>query len=210
MKKRKVFFASVLLILLAVTTCYTVFGTYAKYATKLTGNDTARVAKWAWEINNENITSTTKTIKDFDLFSNSVLLDSSCTTAETDVTSSNSDKVIAPGTCGKFTINVKNNSEVTAKYGYTLSLTNAGNVPLLFRKGTDGQWTKDLSTLSVADSAEGSTLAVGAAKKEATIYWKWDFPTTDNEETDATDTALGFAGTAKVTVDATLNLTQVD
>ena len=66
MKNAKMTIVAVLVALVAVTT-YSVSGTYAKYTDTFEGStDTARVAKWAIELE-QNGTSAEKTF-DFDLF----------------------------------------------------------------------------------------------------------------------------------------------
>lgn len=195
-KKKRVGVA--LLVLLAVISCYAVAKTYAKYATTVKGTDTARVAKWAWTINSADLDYTNKTFT-MDLFSNSVLLDSNCTDLETSV-SSDTDKVIAPGTCGKFEITIKNNSEVDATYEYSLKDTNTSNLPIKY-SSDKSTWVDNIEDLSVSATA----IAKGDTSTPKTIYWKWDFAGDDT-----TDTDFGIAGTAELTVEADLVLNQVD
>lgn len=191
-KGRKVLISGMALLSLVGVTGYTVSKTYAKYASTVSGtSDTATVAKWAWTINDKALASGDLTFK-LDLFK--TINDTDNATAETDVTN----KKIAPGTSGSFKISIKNDSEVNAQYAYNLTETNAGNIPIEY--STDKTTWKTLADFN----AYATDIASGATK-DATIYWRWAF-----DGDDATDTALGFAGTATVSIQADLTLTQVD
>ena len=56
-KEKKVFLACIALLLMTILTVYVVSGTYAKNAT---GTD--RAAKWAWNINDQNLAAGTTQI----------------------------------------------------------------------------------------------------------------------------------------------------
>lgn len=216
-KKNKKIVGGVLLLLLVVVSCFAITKTYARYATKLSGSDTARVAKWAWNINTVDINSGTTSF-DMDLFSNSVLLDSSCNDVDVEGDVKSTDKVIAPGTCGKFDITIKNNSEVNATYAYALSMemkdgsgAALASLPIKYstnKDAADADWKTDIADLSVGTT----NIAAGATSDTITIYWKWAFGESDaaDDATNAADTALGFAGNATLKVKADLTLTQVD
>lgn len=213
MKKKRNYLLLALL-LLAVVSSLGVVGTYSKYTSTVTGSDDARVALWSWTITQNGgagaALTATSTLDSFDLFKRSELLDNNCSVKETDVKTGVD--LVAPGTCGKFSIGLTNNSEVNAKYSYALSLTNDGNIPLEFSLvGTPSatDWTSDLETLAAASG----NVAMGDTVADAAIYWRWAYEVGTGDElvaNDAVDTALGFAGTATVTVDAELTLTQVD
>ena len=106
-----------------------------------------------------------------------------------------------------------NDSEVTAVYSAAFSVTNT-SIPIEFKVG-EGAWGNTLTTPVTGtlpmDNAS-STEDEGAAT--VTVYWRWPF--TDNTSTDASaardasDTTLGLAGTASVTVTANVTVTQVD
>lgn len=198
MKEKKLFFAIVALILLAVVTLFSVVGTYAKYTTSLNGSSIARVAKWAWNISGEDINAGTTTYK-LDLFT--TVKDSDNSTDETNVTKGTNENIIAPGTSGSFNIVITNNSEVDARYKYDITETNDNNVPI--------EYSLDKTSWKTAqDMSKAYTdIAKGATDNSATIYWRWAFGT---GSTDATDTAIGFDGTATVTINADLVLEQVD
>ena len=54
-KEKKVFLACIALLLMTILTVYVVSGTYAKYASEINATGTARAAKWAWNINDQNL-----------------------------------------------------------------------------------------------------------------------------------------------------------
>ncbi|MDE6292796.1 MAG: hypothetical protein K2L98_03860 [Bacilli bacterium] len=204
MKNAKMTIVAVLVALVAVTT-YSVGGTYAKYTDTFDGStDTARVAKWAIQLD-QNGTTVDKTF-DFDLFSS--LKEADGTTAESDVTSSNSDNVIAPGTGGKIELDLFNNSEVNAEYDVQYTVETNG-VPIEFSTDGGTTWTTSLSDVAAETIASGAT-------DDIDIQWRWVFEAADGR-TDEDDTNLGTVadgGTIddlpKVTVSAKVIVTQVD
>ena len=201
MKKRMAILA--VLVLAVTATAYFVSGTYAKYTSNFTGStSTARVAKWAFEINDTAATNSFA----FNLFD--TLNEADTTTAETDVASNDSDKVIAPGTGGQFAIKLANLSEVNANYTVDYTVTNTANIPVEF--SIDGtNWTTDLADVT-------TPVAINkGADTTITVYWRWAFTGAQSDnytstQTDVTDTTLGAAGTDTISVAATITATQVD
>ena len=193
-----------ILLLVAMISLVLLSGTYAKYTSDASGSSTATVAKWQIKANGTDITVDDATIA-FNLFE--TINDTGNTAVETDVINNK----IAPGTSGKFELNIENLSEVTAEYSIDFVLTNTSNIPIEF--STDGTtWTN-----SITAPAEKS-LAVGAPEDTITIQWRWAFNGTDSTnyqttQNDVTDTTLGTAAQtapAKITVTTTLTATQVD
>ena len=183
--------AGCMLMLGLLSTC-AISGTFAKYTDTTTGTGSARVAKW-------NITAAGTTITDtfeFDLYE--TLIDTKNGATEGNVVSANSDKVIAPGTQGEFTLSFKNESEVTAEYTVDYTVTKNG-IPVQFSIDDGATWTDDL-----ADVTTAVEVAIGATA-EINVQWKWAF-----DGNDTTDTGLGEAGTAKLEVKAAVTFTQVD
>lgn len=203
MKKNKMMrLASGLLVAVLLTTSM-ISGTYAKYVTTASADDTARVAKWQIKVNEKDITAGDAVT--FDLFATVAELDS--TTDDTDVKDS---KIIAPGTQGKFAFDIENLSEVTANYAIKLTIENSANIPLQF--SSDGTtWVDDIATIETDLTAD---LAIGAAKTTETVYWRWAFddttPGKPAAQSDAGDTALGVKGTDTVKVTAEITATQVN
>lgn len=202
-KNRMMRLASILLVCVLLTTSV-ISGTFAKYTSEATVEDTAIVANWAFTVNEQDITDAT-TIT-FDLFG--TVSDDTTLSGDDENVANGSTPIIAPGTGGSFSMRLKNTSEVAAKYALDYTVDEAG-VPLQW--STDGTtWTADLD--DVAASAE-TTLAVGAAEKTVTVYWKWAFEANDVEtaQSDTSDTALGNAATkAQPKVTVKITATQVD
>lgn len=192
-KDRKLSKLLMIVLILAVLSLMLIVGTYAKYTTKLTSdNTTTAIAKWAWTIGTEDINSGTTTFS-FDLFGS--ILDTVDDNTETNVVSGK----IAPGTEGSVEITIANKSDVDATYAITFEETNPLNANIKY--SLDGTTYGDISSLNISTTEIAKT--TGTASK--TIYWKWEF--------NGDDTQVGFnaaTADATVTVLATLDLTQVD
>ena len=207
MKNAKMTIVAVLVALVAVTT-YSVGGTYAKYTDTFEGtSDTARVAKWAFELTNKDDATNTPLNKtfNFDLFK--ALKEADGTTAETDVDATST--LIAPGTGGKVELKIANNSEVNAQYKVEYTVTNAGGIPIEFL--VNGNWVTALPTNT---DAAFVTINSGA-DDTVTIQWRWAFEGKDSEnyqatQTDDSDTLLGTAGSDTIQVEAKVIVEQVD
>lgn len=209
MKKNKNKIATLLLLAIVAVGSYFVAGTYAKYTSEIAGSDNASVAKWAWKINQEDFKSATDVTNGytFDLFK--TIKEADTTSAETDVDAD----LIAPGTGGSFDIAITNNSEVNATYAIAFTEINSSGIPIEY--STDGStWVSGVSNINVPATA----INIGQTASTLTVKWRWAFTGSDSTnyastQTDATDTALGFAanGTAPtVQVNATVTVTQVD
>lgn len=183
--------------------------TYARYTSTQTNSDTARVAKWSFEVNDTDLTSTTNTFT-FNLFNT---INDTTGGAETDI-SNTTGAIIAPGTQGSFDIVLENLSEVTADYAIDYTVTNSNNIPVEFStktgSGEQSDWSADLADVVASESTKLDALN---GTTTITVYWKWaiDASTVYAEnKTNVTDTALGTAGTATITVQAQVTATQVD
>lgn len=189
-----------LVLMLVVLGTSLVSGTYAKYTTEVTGTSEAAIAGWAWEINDETLNKDTTTYA-LDLFK--TINDSDATTVETNVKES----LIAPGTSGKFEISIKNNSEVNATYAYELSVENDLGAKIQW-SDDNSTWTNNIADLNVS----ATTLTMGSEAVKKTIYWKWVFD--ESADQDIEDTKVGFSAASTndsdITVNATLNFVQVD
>ena len=194
MKKRLSILA--VLVLAITVTAYSVSGTYAKYTSDFTGaTSTARVAKWAFEINDTAVSTTF----DFDLFES---------VNDSNVKTGTNENIIAPGTTGSFAIKLANKSEVNANYTVDYTVTNTANIPVEF--SIDGtNWTTSLADVTTPVAInKGGTAPI-------TIYWRWAFTGDASAnytatQNDGTDTTLGLAGSAVITVNAAVTVTQVD
>ncbi len=216
MKMNKIMrLASVLVVAVLLSTC-AISGTFAKYTSTTSGSDTARVAKWQFNIGQENdVVSTNEFV--FDLFNIAY------TDANVDVNGLNDDAVvIAPGTTGSFKITLENIGEVSATYAIAFT-GDLANVPLQFQivKGnaqlSDENWKTALADLNVAEDSTNTKLTFsdgtagsGTDYVEYTVHWRWVFSTTGSNTGDTADTNLGLTGTATPSVTATVTVTQVD
>lgn len=216
------------LLMAVVMTAYSVSGTYAKYTSTFTGSDSARVAKWAFKIgDNTDMTQNTFTFDLFSTINDTVLDNDGNIVAETDVaapnstdTTNNISGLIAPGTRGSFKLALRNLSEVNAKYSLELTETNAGNVPIEYSlDGTNWITATDVGggvrTIAFTGITNQALNMNATSDTEMTIQWRWAFEGADSTnyqttQTDVTDTTLGIGGTATVTVDAKVIVTQVD
>lgn len=199
-----------ILLLLVMLVLMLIVGTYAKYTTELEGSASAVVAKWAWQINDADVSKNDTEFR-FNLFD--TIKDTADGNNEADVKSTK----IAPGTKGEFEIKVENLSEVKANYNLTLKETkgqNVSNAKIEYSIiGTDGatDWTTDINTFNLTNIL----LDMETGSKTLTVYWRWAY--SPSVAQDDTDTAVGFAAANSasdvdktITIEATLNFTQVD
>ncbi|MBQ4633915.1 MAG: hypothetical protein IJB71_01035 [Bacilli bacterium] len=89
--------------------------TFAKYTSTITGSDSSVVAKWD--------VSDGDALANFDIFGISKIYDTNGNTdftqdgvVDTDVAIGTTDGIIAPGTWGKFSFTLSNNSDVNSLY----------------------------------------------------------------------------------------------
>ena len=194
-KENKLTKIAIFALIVAIIATILVSGTYARYTTRLTGTDTVEIAKWAWNISGEDISNTTTTYT-LDLFNT---IDSSNGSAEQHTASGK----IAPGTQGRFDILITNNSEVDATYAVTFSEDNQLGANIEY--SIDNSHWGNVSTLDITataiDQGDSTTLP---------IYWRWSYNVSNDQNT--ADTLVGFGAntTPEVTVEATLELIQVD
>ena len=139
-----------ILLLLVMLVLMLIVGTYAKYTTEIEGSDSSVVAKWAWQINDTDV-SKSDTEFSFNLFDTIKDTDGN---NETDVKTTK----IAPGTKGGFEIKVENLSEVNANYNLTLKETKGQDISdakieysiIGTDKATD--WTTDINTFNLTNT----------------------------------------------------------
>ena len=233
MKKNKMMrTASVLLVLTLLTVCV-ISGTFAKYTTTASGEDTARVAKFGVTIT-ENGSTFAKTYKKDN------------TTAKIDaesVISSDNSKVVAPGTKGNLVNStITGTPEVAVNVAYTPTLTFEGwkladdseYCPIVFTVGNETYGLTGMKDstgavvkngyATVAELKAGVENAIKAYSKDyepktdlstigtagyVHVSWNWAF-----ENNDANDTylgnqaAAGNASTVKLAI--TTTVTQID
>lgn len=207
MRKNKMMrFASGLLVATLLTTCI-ISGTFAKYTSSAAGEDTARVAKWLFKVNDTDIAAeNTVTFNLFNTVKEAKSADNETHIQKDDGT------IIAPGTGGSFEIVLKNESEVTAKYAIDFTETNNSTVPIEY--STDGTtWKENINDLDIVADDTETALKYSDGTKTITVYWRWNYEagqTPVRTQSDSKDTELGKDGTAEVTVKADITATQVD
>lgn len=169
--------------------------TLAKYTTEVSGSATATVAKFAFDLNGTTEKTENKTISFDDLFSN--------TYNDGKVKAADNKNVVAPGTSGKVAIVLENTGEVEIQPDFTITETNAGNIPLQYAITTADQTPADGDWKAAGDLAPTETaVTVGNTKQTFYLHWRW------NTDTDAKDTALGIAGTAAAKLEIQCTVTQ--
>lgn len=182
--------ASGLMLSCLLSTCV-ISGTFAKYTSTVSGTDTARIAKWSFELNDTSITNGFT----FNLFN--TINDTANDAKEEDVKAD----LIAPGTEGSFAIKLENLSEVDAVYSidFTETLTGAADVPV--------NYSLDGTTWGSIDSLDKNQvdIAMETGAETITVYWQWAY-----EGDNAADTTLGLNGNVLVSVEAKVTVTQVD
>ena len=234
MKKNVMMRLACFLLVAVLISTSAISGTYAKYVTKGTAADDARVAKWGVKIEPTS-----------EMFSNSYK------DTKTDYTPSEAgdaitvqsytpdDKVIAPGTEGALaSFKITGTPEVDTEVTYTPSLYLTGwNVdgaeycPIVFTVGTETFKIGDTGIDTVAQLIEKVQAAIVAktakyhtnqdlsvVNDDLYVAWEWPFETgadaTEKAANNIKDTALGNAAAdgnaAKIALSVTITISQVD
>jgi len=153
MKKNKMMrIASVLLVAVLVSTC-AISGTFAKYVTKVSGEDSARVAKWGIVL----------TMKGGEVFAKEYKTHDKDYEGKVSVKAE--EKVVAPGTSSAdldagLTASVSGTPEVATRY--KLEVANLKDVYLA--KGTYKDYTELVAQTETATDAEGETVITKTGK----------------------------------------------
>lgn len=216
--------AAVMLMCVLLTTSV-VGGTFAKYVTSDWEQDKARVAKWGVKVDVEADTA----------FATAYGKDSATTIAQT-VVSSNSDKLLAPGTEGTLcTAYITGKPEVAVHITKTPTLvlngwtTNGTDYycPLVITVDGTEYYGMDDAYRNAQDPVAAFIAAVEGAlsanyevgpNTDLTVYnkveWSWAFEGSDDKQTNEKDTALGNRAhnTGDITIDFKyeITVTQVD
>lgn len=235
MKKKSIALRlAVLTLVMTMITASLVSGTYSKYVLTATASDTARVAKFAFSMKDQNGNTMNQTTlsNTFDIFK---YMDSGVLNNGTYAVNG-STKLLAPGTKGSLALEIDNLSEVKVQPSIVFTETNSG-LPIYYSLNSDGSGTRyisgntnplygktynsgtaysDLTALSSALGLSTMNATSGAAVvTNKTIYWFWNYDSTTTGTyttgyTDATDTALGVTGTATVNLSMAITMTQSD
>ncbi len=227
MKKNKMMrFASLVLVLTLLSTC-AISGTFAKYTTTTTSQDSARVAHWGFEKAADiSITDLFKTAYDKNVQGYAdVIAPGTTNSASFSFNYDANGSITAPEVAYTFTVSTEGSSCDTTiqnnpNIQWRLNVTEAGTKT----EGTWGTWTTLISNiqgLAGSGHTNGTKSYTAQQLPEAfdndqtyEIEWKWifddvvDSSATDN---DTGDTTMGNADTlAPVTVKITITAEQVD
>lgn len=221
MKKNRMMRTAAVLLVAVLLTTSVISGTFAKYTTSASSEDSARVANWGFERSNSmNLTN---------LFLGSY----------NNVTSNNGDDVIAPGTEGSTTFsfaydgeNGTDGPEVAYTFEVKVDASCAdaiiANKNILWKLDDEdyGSWDKMIADITALSGSTTGTQqyapntlpeAFTDADEVHTISWKWIFDETAvNKEADTVngddlDTAMGNDDAlANCSIKITITATQVD
>lgn len=186
--------AAVLLVCVLVTTCG-ISGTFAKYTTKNTGTDTARVAKFGVTVEAISANSNTLFVDEYKNVQTEVVVDAAA-------------DAVAPGASGTmsdFTISGTPEVAVTVKYDATVTLAGwnitvnqteefyfpltitVNDTPVNLNNCNDAADVK--AAIEAAIEAISATYAVNSTiDSTLVVKWSWTFHT--DAATDAKDTLL--------------------
>lgn len=193
MKKNRLFMLGLVTVFVAVLSLTLVSSTFARYTSTVTGDDSAKVAKWAFDYKDASLNLAQEEVA-FGLFD--TINDTEDGQDETDV----ADGIIAPGTCGSFALSFQNKSEVTANLRVEFDEVTTSGVPLEFSFNSNFE----TSVADIAQLSWNENLAINSGAIAKTIYWRWVI-----NGNDTTDTNLGIAA-PEVTMKMTVVFTQVD
>lgn len=174
--------ATVLVVTIAVA-CV-VSRTFARYSTVNSGTASVNVAKWSFNVNSTDIAKS----KSFNFKPFDSVVPEDKTVADSHLSSNN---LIAPGTGGTFTINLKNTSSVSAKCDVSFAVNNASGIPVEF--SIDG------NNYAAAPTTYNSGTMAKNSSKEVTLYWRWsaDGNSTKDSTLQSSQASLSVTATAK-------------
>ncbi len=232
MKKTKFMRAALLLLVLTLITSCFVGGTFAKYTTSTTGNDSARVAYWGFNQNAsttidlfDGVYTNVKASGKVDGFSNVIAPGTEKTsTFAFGYTNYKTDKITAPEVAYTFVVSTTGSScDQSIKSNTNIKWSLDGQLAKADGK-TDGTWDALIAAIEALDGNKTDNRYAPNSLPEAfkntdtnnhTVGWEWVFETKNDNVVDAaqdtTDTGMGNAVTlAKVTLKITVSATQID
>lgn len=210
MKKQRFFMLGIITVLVAVLSLTFVSSTFAKYTSTVSGDDSAKVAKWEWafsgDVTGDDHSADTLTV---DLFKTAIYdlnaedrVDLS--SPELHVSAGSGQPLIAPGTGGKAEFVIKNTSQVDATY--EINFTADEKTVRLEWSSDNTVWKDNIQDLDVA----ATNIDKESGTATVTLYWRWTFDdATDSGSFDNGDTALGQTP-VEPTVDVEVIFTQID
>lgn len=182
MKKTNIARLSALALTLCLASTALMSGTMAKYTTTVTGDGTATVAKWSFQVNEKD------SAQKFTVNLTDTSLNGKVTTGK-----------IAPGTDGSFAIKLDANGSDTA-VDYVITFSNFVNQPANLKFYSDAAFTNEITDLE--SNGITGTIALGSigTVKIETIYWKWDYETLGvDDKVDTGDAGKDMSFTITVT-----------
>lgn len=188
MNKKKVAFSLVCIALIMFIGFTGVLLTNSKYTTEVTGEGSASVAKWVFEVSGTDTYSDTDNLQSINL-------------AQTCEETTLLDGQIAPGTNGSFDIQIDaSESEVGIDYVVAFS-----DIPTKFPQNL--KFYVDGNEYDLSSGFSGNIAANNTDKViTKTVNWEWAYET---ENGDITDTLDGIADENDLTFDITVTGTQV-
>lgn len=217
-KRNRFLRTAALCAVLALLSLSVVSGTFAKYVTKTSGTDSARVAAWGF--------SDSATINIGDLFK------SSYTTGSNENVKATVD-VIAPGTEGSVSFSLSYEGATAPEVAYSISVNTTGseigpniksnsNIQWKLDSGTYGTWDSLLTAIQMLSGSATGTMSykpgelpTQLSSSTHTVSWRWTFETSGSGQAsqDAADTALGAKAVASletVKLVVSVTATQID
>lgn len=198
---------------MSVITLSLVSGTFAKYTHAVTGSESVRAAKFAFNLKQDEgedvelVGTQASDTATFDIFS--------YTDDGIYGNGVNGTEYIAPGTTGVFVLDVENMSEVDVSVSWEFTEINDDDIPVYYTiEGGDQRYSSVLTggytgggtyrpliggegVDSLATDLSGKTLQASdgteanATKESFTMNWAWSFDSAGEGQTDADDTTIG-------------------
>lgn len=183
---------TMLLVVLCLISTAMLSGTFAKYTSEFAGADTALIAKWDISVTDGETELSVSEAVYLDLFSHEY--------QNNIIEGAGTDKIIAPGVSGDFTLKVENIGDVAAEVVFDLAASGSANdVPIEY--SIDGSSWVNLGDLETAlNSLAGmQNVAAGTGTAEQKVEWRWQFERGEDAALTANDAADTHLGTTSVT-----------
>ena len=162
------FFLLFFILLLITVTCSNV--SYATYKSDVATASQAKIAKWSFNVSGEE--------EDFTINLEDTI----------DPSNPYSTTKVVPGTYGSFDLNINlTGTDVAANYALTVDNTSV--LPTGLKIYVDSAYTTELTSLT------GSLNGTNIIK---TIYWKWDFDTSQNDQNQNISLVLNISASQEV------------
>jgi len=189
--KNRIFRVSALLLVLCFISTVMISGTFAKYTSEYSGQDTALIAKWDLDVTDgsHDFAISPDDPAELDLFSHAY--------NENIIDTAGENKIIALGVSGDFILSVTNNSDVAAEVEFSFVVSgSAEDVPIEYSLTSDfATKYESVDALAAALNALQQFTNLEVAEEPEpdtkTVYWRWSYNPTFTGQDDAKDTLLG-------------------